>query len=85
MGKKIQVLSDFSGTILGTSIQEITCNEGDSAPAGCTILASENERVDVVSLDSDATKLSVQELHQQCTMESASVRLKIDKTSTFSN
>jgi len=85
MKKKIQVLSNFCGTILGTNIQEIKCSDGGLAPIGCTIVAGENERVDVVMLDSKAAKLSVQELYQRCTMESTSVSVKIANDSTCTN
>lgn len=79
MDRKIQILSSLNGAIVGTGVQDISCDDGEIGPKGCTVLAGENERVDLIELDSHVAKLSAQELFRRCSMQTTAVGIRVEK------
>ena len=73
--KKIQVISNINREIIGTGIPEILPDDGEAGPKGCTILAGEGERVDLVQLTPNIAKLSASEMFRRCSLQGETLKV----------
>jgi hypothetical protein len=78
MKKKMQIVSNLNGQITGTGVQEILDDDGKSGPTGCSILAGDGERIDLVELTPKVAKLSASEMFRRGSMRGTKLHVSAE-------